>query len=239
MDKLHAVLLYRRSSGLGSNAWIAILLVFGVIMLVGWYFGQGQRLKRQLRAAKPWLLRELPEDTHGKVVGRARVLRETLAGPLTGRPCVYYIATVEQQRSTGRSTYWKTIITESRGVPFVLEDGTGRAIVDPSGAQMALDFDGNSKSGTFNDADPNQEAFLQRHGQSSEGWVFNKSLRYREAMIEVGETISVLGSGVREPDPEASPAGEYRGAPATRLRLTSSARFPLIVSDDPSTTRAA
>jgi hypothetical protein len=235
--QLASVLGYRRSSGLDADAWIVIILIVIVIAIFAWYFGKTQRLKRQLKAAKPWTLNELPEDTHGRVIGQARMLGEQLQGPLTGRPCVYYIAQVEEQRSTGRSSYWRTIASETRGVAFILEDGTGRAIIDPNGAEVALNFDGNSKSGTFNKADPVQEAFLARHGQKSEGWVFNKTLRYREAMIEIGETVAVLGSGTREPDPDAAPEAAYRGAPATRLRLTSSSRFPLIISDDPSTTK--
>ena len=77
---------------------------------------------------------------------------------------------------------------------------------------------------------------IQRTGL---GTALFESLRYREAMIEVGETVAVLGSGVREPDPNAPPEAAYRGAPPTPLRLTSSPRFPLIISDDPSTTRDA
>lgn len=234
---LDAVLGYRSRSSLPAEAWLFILVLIAVIAICAWYFGAHQRLKRQLKQAKPWSLSELPEDTHGRVIGQARALGEQLQGPLTGRPCVYYIAMVEEQRSTGRSTHWRTVAQETRGVPFILEDSTGRAIVDPNGAQVALDFDGNSKSGTFNNADPVQEQFLARHGQKSEGWVFNKTLRYREAMIEIGETIAVLGSGTREPDPNAAPEAAYRGAPPTRLRLTSSPRFPLIISDDPATTR--
>jgi hypothetical protein len=193
---IDAVLGYRSRSSLPAEAWLFILVLIAVIAICAWYFGAHQRLKRQLKQAKPWSLNELPEDTHGRVIGQARALGEQLQGPLTGRPCVYYIAMVEEQRSTGRSTHWRTVAQETRGVPFILEDGTGRAIVDPNGAQVALDFDGNSKSGTFNNADP-----------------------------------------VQEPDPNAAPEAAYRGAPPTRLRLTSSPRFPLIISDDPATTR--
>jgi len=228
---LQDVLLYRR--GAPIELYLVILLIIGAIALVAWYFSKGARIKRQLRSAKPWPIAELPEDTLGKIAGEARPIGNTLVGPLTGRACVYYLAIVEEHRSTGRSSYWKTIISESAGVPFMLEDPSGRAIVDPTGAEVALDFDGKSSSGTFHDADPVQEAFLARHGKKSTGWVFNKGLRYREAMIEVGETVAVLGSGVREPDPEAPPEQAYRGEPKTRLRLTSSSRFPLVISDDP------
>ena len=58
-----------------------------------------------------------------------------------------------------------------------------------------------------------------------------------ESPDPAGYEAVVLGSGVREPDPNAPPEAAYRGAPPTRLRLTSSAKFPLVISDDPSTTQ--
>ncbi|HEV7555169.1 MAG TPA: GIDE domain-containing protein, partial [Kofleriaceae bacterium] len=188
---------YYHGDSSGTIFAIAIVVI-AIILIVGFVFSKSARLKRKLRAAKAWAIGDLPEDTLGRVVGQARPLSSTLQGPLTGRPCLYYIAKVEEQRSNGRSSYWKTVITESQGVPFVIEDSTGRAIVDPGNAEVALDFDGKSSSGRFHDANEIQEAFLAKYGKKSSGWVLNKSLRYREAMIEVGETVAVLGSGVRE-----------------------------------------
>lgn len=57
------------------------------------------------------------------------------------------------------------------------------------------------------------------------------------ALFLLGEVVAVLGSGVHEGDPTGMPPGGYRSAPPTRLRLTSSPRFPLVISDDPSTTQ--
>src|SRR6185295_9179905 len=102
-------------------------------------------------------------------------------------------------------------------------------------ARVALDFDSNSTSSTSGDPTAQERAFLERHGARDQGW-FTKRLRYREAIIAIGETISVLGSGTREPDPQAAPA-DYRGGQPTLIRLTSSPRYPLVISDDPSTTR--
>ena len=216
------------------------LLVIGIAGFAGWafwYYGDDQTIRRQLRNAPTKRIQELRDDELAKVVGRARALSETLEAPLTGRRCVYFIATVEEHRSSGKSSYWKTIIRETRGVPFMLEDASGRALIDATGARIAIDFDGKSQSGTFDDPTPIEQAFLARHGQKGEGWVFNKSLRYREAVIEEGETISVLGSGTREPDPDSPPTEAYRGDAPTRLRLTSSRKYPLVISDDPRTTR--
>lgn len=215
-----------------------VAVVFGIMLVVVGViaYAKGATV-RKLRKAKSYPIADLPEGVSGRVVGEAYPLAQTLAGPLTGRPCVYYIAKVEQHHSNGKSGYWKTIITEQRGVPFGMRDATGRAIVDPNGAEIALDFDDKSTSGFLDNATEIEERFLQRHGKTSQGLLFNKGLRYREAIIAVGETVAVLGEGVREPDPDADPAGDYRGVPPTRLRLTSSPRFPLVISDNPSTTR--
>jgi hypothetical protein len=237
---------YRHSSGGDSiGIWVAIIAVFIVIGVLFAIFNKGARTKRMLRNMPVTPIGRLADDTLGRVVGRAQGEGNVLNGPLTGRPCVYYIAVVEQQHSTGRSSYWKTLIREVRATQFRLVDDTGYAIVDPSHAQVLLDFDGNSSSGTFDKANPIEEAFLTRHGHQSKGWMFNKTLRYREAMIEIGEAITILGSGVREPDPEQSGqervggGGEaYRSAPPTRLRLTGSPKFQLVICDDKTTTAA-
>ncbi|MCX5741062.1 MAG: hypothetical protein NT062_01030, partial [Proteobacteria bacterium] len=60
---------------------------------------------------------------------------------------------------------------------------------------------------------------------------------YREQTIAVGETIAVLGAAVREPDPDVQPTSVgYREAQPMRLRLASSARMRLRISDSKSTT---
>jgi hypothetical protein len=194
-------------------------------------------VKRELKSAQRFSLRELPEGTRARIVGEARMFERTLEAPLTGRPCVYFVATIEQHHSTGRSSYWKTIVRQEAGVPFIVDDSTGHALVDPSAAKVALDVDGRGDSGTFDDPTPREQAFLDRNGQTGRGWMLNKRLRYREAVIEIGETIAVLGEGVREPDPGAAPQAAYRGDAPTRVRMTSSSRFPLLISDNPDTTR--
>ena len=215
-----------------------VLIFGGIAVFVGiaWYFSESQKIKRELKSAPRMTLRELPEATRARVVGAAQPLDQTLEAPLTGRSCMYYVVTVEKHHSTGRSSYWRQIIKEEAGVPFLLDDSTGRAIVDPRNARVALDVDGKGDSGTFDEPSARESAFLQRHGTSGQGWMFNKRLRYREAIIEVGEQIAILGEGVREPDPNAPPADAYRGDQPTRVRLTSSSRFPLLISDAPDTT---
>jgi hypothetical protein len=219
---------------------IIVLLVIGAavagVMAIQYYSGD-ETTKRKLRDAATWPIGSFPENTVGRVIGQSYALTPPMVAPLTGRPCVMYDVKIEEHVSNGKSSHWKQVIRERKSQPFVLVDDSGRAIVDPSHATALLVFDSKTSSGLFDPANVVEENFLHRHAQASKGWVFNRSLRYSEAIVGIGETIAVLGSGVREPDPEASPSAEYRGMQPTRVRLTSSARYPLTISDDGSTTQ--
>jgi hypothetical protein len=218
------------------EALIVLAIAAGVaIVAASRVWNEKARIRRDMRSAPLVDIAELREGLTGRLVGRVGE-GETLQAPFTGRSCVFYEATVEEYRSSGKSGSWRQVIREVSGVSFVLDDGTGRAIVDPGGARVDVDIDMTTRSGTFDDATPIEEQFLTRHGLRSTGWVMNKSLRYREGVIEIGETIAVMGQGVREPDPDAvGRVGGYRSGPPTRLRLGGSSRHPILLSDAPDT----
>jgi hypothetical protein len=56
---------------------------------------------------------------------------------------------------------------------------------------VAPTFDGKSASGTFDNPAEREQAFLDAHQTPGRGRFFNHYLRYREAVIEVGETIDL------------------------------------------------
>lgn len=211
--------------------WIILLFVLSTGAVAGIWLRTKRWTERKLLRSAISPIAQLPENTHGRLVGRAEVLGEPLMSPLTQRPCVYYIVKVEE------GDPWVDVAQEERGVPFRLVDASGHAIVDPQGAEVALDFDRVSKTSFWDGANPIQEAFLARCGKKSTRLGMNKRLRFREAVISVGELISVGGSGVREPDPDATPRDGYREELPTRLRLTSSPKFPLLISDRTTTLR--
>lgn len=208
-------------------------LVLGAVMLVVNLTKAERYYKKQLRRAPRFAIAKLDEGELGRIVGHARVHEQELVAPLTGRACVYYIAKVEV-RDHGEE--WKAVIVEETGVPFVLEDESGRALVDPRGADLALEVDSRATTGLFTDPDKHQQAFLDRHNYKDGGMIFRDKVRFREAIIEVGEKIAVLGAGVREPDPTRSPSG-YRDSQPTLLYLMNTGDHPLVISDDPKTTR--
>lgn len=135
----------------------------------------------------------------GKIVGKLDFFDAPLISPLTGRECSYYHVVIKEHRRRGKSSSWVTIIDERRNVDFMIQEGEYSALVSSQNIQGMLVKDGKFKSGTFNDATPHLNAFLERHGRSSTGMLgFNKSLKYHEGILEKGEEVAVLGTGMWE-----------------------------------------
>lgn len=66
--------------------------------------------------------------------GRGRLFGEqALLSPLTGLPCLWYRFVVEER---DRDNKWRTVQTGISDVSFVLDDGSGEALVDPDGAEV-------------------------------------------------------------------------------------------------------
>jgi hypothetical protein len=190
-----------------------------------------RRLRRRLRQAPRWPLAELPEDTWARITGVARPLGgRVLEAPLSGRLCLYYSIAIEERGPGGSLA---VLAGEQEGLPFVLEDRDRRAVIDPAHARISTAFDHVTESRALFDAGPRERALLERYALVHRDWFTTESLRYCEAIIEVDEPLTVVGSGTREPDPEAPPGGVYRDGRPTRIRLTGSARYTLMISDDP------
>jgi hypothetical protein len=59
-------------------------------------------------------------------------------GPLTKRPCVWWRYRVSKKQQTGRnrSDTWRVVASGTSTQPFLLDDGTGRCMVRPDGAEV-------------------------------------------------------------------------------------------------------
>ena len=80
-------------------------------------------------------IRSAPQG-YVELQGLARPQRDLLSARLTGLPCVWYRYRVQKRRRSGRNESWVTIDSGDAGCPFVLDDGTGRCLVDPDGAAI-------------------------------------------------------------------------------------------------------
>src|ERR1051325_8949635 len=112
---------------------------------------------RYFRKVERYTLDHLPDDTLGRVTGRATMFEErALVAPLSGRPCVYYRASVTDTR--------KELLFEECAFPFLLEDGHGRAVVVPMFARVRSAFDLAIRARSFGDIENAQRALLLRRG---------------------------------------------------------------------------
>jgi hypothetical protein len=223
------------------EVWLLVVVgAVGAVLTIGvvwacWYFGAARRNARTLRAAPLVRIGDAREGVQHRIHGRASAWQQTLEAPLTGRPCVYYEATIEQLVYRHRKDLagdWVRIAHEVVGVPFLVEDATGRAIVDPSGAIVELTVDAGMQAGPCDHSTHRMRAFVERYYLEPTTNRSATELRYREGVVEVGESITVLGAGVREPDPDAAgKVGGYRDAAPMRLRLSGNAARPLYLTD--------
>jgi hypothetical protein len=201
---------------------VALFIIGGVIGLIG--------LIVTLTSLKSVRRRKRIMDTPTSPIaqatgqGRVEVKGRVVAGelgvlqtPFSGRHGVWVRVTVQELRSTGRSSYWATIVNETDFRPFYVEDGSGqRARVMPQGAEMILDSQNISNSGTFNDPPPHLQAFLAARGLSTTSFLgFNKRIRYDEQVLVVGDALYALGPSQREPGPPVSDG--YRMVPGSQL----------------------
>ena len=136
-------------------------IVFGVGVIL-FFVQKRQRAKAyNIKSARPAQAAELQKmamaiaDEIGagnwrdyvKVRGRV-IAAEPLHSELTQQPCVHYKMTVTREyeetvrnnNSRGRSTTTRrgseTVASNSRSIPFVIEDASGQIAVDPDGAKI-------------------------------------------------------------------------------------------------------
>jgi hypothetical protein len=190
-----------------------------------------RRLRRRFRTTPQYALDALPEDTFGRVTGVARPFSgEQLTAPLSLRPCVFWV--IEIVEDVGEDWPSSLILVQEDAIPFVLDHEGHRAVVDPKAATVSLAFDHASEAQGLAHADRAQRDLLVRYLPHRD-FTHTHVLHMREAVIEIGEAVTVLGSGTREPDPEAAPSAAYRDTGHTRLRLTGSKKYPICITDNP------
>lgn len=212
---------------------ILMLLSLGAAAAAVARFGRQASARRGLAGAVRTSMAAAPEGARVHLIGAIAAGAE-LPAPISGRACVYYAVAIEEEVGTA----WAVVYTDQGAVPFAVSDGTGRALIDAAGAE--IEIEAGRQAGTLEGAalaGLSATVAIRLHGNSGLG---GPRLRYREVALAVGDTVAVIGTAVREPDPDAVAAVTgYRDGPPTRLRLGRSAAHALWLSDARDATGAA
>lgn len=183
------------------SPFIPIIIIVCLAALIGflvYYFGTKQIIIRKLAKINPKPIGSLKTNELSKITGKALHVKEPLIAPFSKRPCIFYSIKIEQKVSNGKSSHWKKIIKEEKFQEFFVERNGDYVIVqpkqNPKNYLSHLVVDTKASSGTFNDPTPEFNNLLSRYNIESTGlFGFNKSLRYTEGIIEIGEPITVAG----------------------------------------------
>lgn len=203
-----------------------VIVVGAVAVVASIYFARDARARRKLASTPLAAIVDAAPGTTVRLKGAVQRHEGELTAPLSGRKCAYYLALVEEYRSSGKSGRWVEILREEEHVDFVVRDVTGTALVRMDLPHVVVVRDHNTRSGTFDDASPVEAAFLERFARSSTNFLgLNRSLRYSEGALEFGEEITVLGA--------ARP-----GEGEVCLVLESPADGQMLLTDHPRTVRA-
>lgn len=207
-------------------ALVAVLAgVFGLVV----FFRGTKRTNQALRKIPVTRVAHALPDKMARVVGKLKAAGgPLLRAPLSGKPCGYFQAVVEEWRSSGSSEGWVQLAHEEQWCDFCLDDGTGRVLVKMLRPQISADLEEAAFSDPVLPPSPAQEAFLRRHQawHPADGKP-QPRLRYLESLFEVDEQITAYG--LIRLDSEGETVRVIIEAPPGQL---------LLVSDDKQITRA-
>jgi hypothetical protein len=151
------------------------------------------------RGFRWWRWARLIEDTptsrvrsaaqgYVELVGTGRSMPGApVVAPLSRRPCTWWRYTVERRtRDSKGRVKWRVVSRGSSDALFLLEDDTGRCIVDPDGAEVLPQV-----TDTWYGSTPLPEAGPPQH-RGFRG--FGNDYRYRESRMRDGDALYAIGS---------------------------------------------
>jgi len=178
----------------------AFLAWFGCLCGI-YVFGQGVFLLRRKRRGGNGTACAIREARVGalQVSGSVEGV-PPLTAPVSGKTCFYYRATVWRQEDPDLDDSWVSVAEETMSKPFVLNDATGRILVEPRGAVVTLPHDtyeeyGKTLLATHTDIPVALEKFLVRHKVET-----GAALRVEESLIAPGAEVYVTGLSTLNPE---------------------------------------
>jgi hypothetical protein len=225
LDTAAMVFLFEPFNHLGLTGIAALLGVYSGIYLFrrGFLMLQHKRLIQntpfsKIRSASMGLV-----EVSGMPKGP-----QTIHAGITGEPCYYYRARAWQQSESGNKGEWEQVADETVGIPFFVDDGTGKMLVYPQGARLDVHRNFREEYGgsIFANRDMVPESvhkFLLRHGIFPSGMV-----RLEQHCILPGFPLFVFGTLGENPEKNPWPSASHTGiTPISSNTPANPAQIPL------------
>ncbi len=177
----------------------AIAVVIPVLIILS-RFTKEARFLRRIKKMPVTPLHLCKDGDEIKVVGRATLYKESMKAALTNKNCFYYHIVVVKNPNKKTHT---TLIKEEDGVDFKLTTNNTSVLVDTSRVSSYLKTGSEFYSGILKEAKPFLKNYMERHGSSDKGVLFNKDLHFTEWILEPGLRLTVIGKArwIEEEDP--------------------------------------
>jgi len=161
-------------------------------------FSPRARGRRALERTPRTPIGEIHKGELVMVAGQVRFATEPLRAPMTARPCVCWHVRVQEARQGAQGGSWTDVVDEVEGQDFLLDDGTGVALVRGVMPEATLASLGPWKDNYVDDFPPEVEGFLQGRGEQVRGALGKRVMRYEERILDEGAQAAVLGMARQE-----------------------------------------
>lgn len=185
-----------------------LLVAIGLVALSCFSIAAGElRTAHRVFSTPTGRVSDLLTDPEGPIElhGTARTADEAFAGPFTGEECLICETAVEEYRWSFRhGGTWKGLASDFRSVPFLLEDDSGRVLVDPRNADVRMgsdavriDVDGGSEPprwvGRYIEENDRISCENRRLDLGPFSIPTGADRRYTERRLRPGDEVYVLG----------------------------------------------
>jgi hypothetical protein len=118
-----------------------LLVIVSVIACLGGFWWWFRNIKRvRLIEDTPTSKCRSAAQGYVELVGIQKLMPgDPIKAPLTGKTCTWWYYSIEERRRSGgrnSSSKWVTVESETSGSLFLIEDETGKAIINPDGAHV-------------------------------------------------------------------------------------------------------
>lgn len=177
---------------------VVAISCFVLLAYLIYYYSPKTIILRRLKNLPSQRVGSLKTKTYSKIEGKALNIKTPLVAPLSKRECVFYKMQIQKKVSSGKNSHWKTIVQEEQIQDFFIEQTGERVVVLPTNAPKNyyayLVTDKKTSSGLFKALTPEFETLLKSYHIKTDNLLgFNRQLRYKEAIVEIGERITVAG----------------------------------------------